>query len=337
MKRVNKRKLGKTGLMVGEIGLGGIPIQRTTQEETNKIIDECMERGINFIDTARAYTCSEAYFGHALQGKREAFILCTKSMARSYEAMKKDIELSLSALQTDYIDIYQLHNVKTEQEYAEVMSPNGAYKALLEAKASGKIGYIGITSHNVDFLESIIDVCPFHTIQVPYNVIETKAENLFKRAIRKDIGVIVMKPLAGGAIDNGEVALKFIIKNDFISVAIPGMASINEVKENSKVVKEELNEKDKEYIKKIRRILDNDFCRRCGYCLPCPQGIDIPSCFVYEGYFDRYGLASWAQDRYEKMNHFAGECINCRRCVAKCPYGLDIPTKLKRVKRIFGK
>jgi len=334
---VNKRKLGKTGLMVSEIGLGGIPIQRTTQEEAINIIDELINSGINFIDTARGYTCSEAYFGKALQGRREKFILCTKSMARSYEGMKKDIEISLEQLQTDYIDIYQLHNVKTEQEYTEVMGSNGAYKALVEAKAIGKIGYIGITSHSLDFLEKMIDTCPFYTIQFPYNMIETKAENLFKRAIRKNIGVIVMKPLAGGAIEQGKVALKFILNSDFISVVIPGMASVLEVKENASVVKDELNESEVEYIKHVRRTLDNDFCRRCGYCMPCPQGIDIPSCFVFEGYFDRYGLASWAQDRYEKMNHFASECINCRLCVVKCPYGLDIPTKLKRVKRIFGK
>ncbi len=332
-----KRKLGKTGLMVSEIGLGGIPIQRTTQEETNKIIDECLSNGINFIDTARGYTCSESYFGEALKGKREEFILCTKSMARSYETMKKDIETSLTALQTEYIDIYQLHNVKTEQEYMEVMSDQGAHKALLEAKATGKIGYIGITSHSLDFLEQIIDQCPFHTIQFPYNMLETKAENLFKRAMRKEIGVIVMKPLAGGAINKANIALKFILNNDFISVVIPGMASVNEVKENAAISKKELSEEEIEYVKNIRKTLDHDFCRRCGYCMPCPQGIDIPSCFVFEGYFDRYGLASWAQDRYEKMNHFAGECINCRRCVEKCPYGLDIPTKLKRVKRIFGK
>ncbi|MDD3348050.1 MAG: aldo/keto reductase [Bacilli bacterium] len=334
---MDKRKLGKTELMVSEIGLGGIPIQRTTQEEAIHIVDELINKGINFIDTARGYTCSEAYFGRALQGRRENFILCTKSMSRSYEDMKKDIETSLEQLQTDYIDIYQLHNVKTEQEYAEVMGNSGAYKALVEAKAMGKIGYIGITSHSLDFLEKIIDTCPFHTIQFPYNVIETKAENLFKRAIRKNIGVIVMKPLAGGAIEQGKTALKFILNTDFISVVIPGMASVSEVKENASVVKGELSENEIEYIKHVRRALDNDFCRRCGYCMPCPQGIDIPSCFVLEGYFDRYGLASWAQDRYEKMNHFASECINCRLCVDKCPYGLEIPTKLKRVKRIFGK
>lgn len=337
MKIVNKRKLGKTGLMVSEIGLGGIPIQRTTQEETNKIVDEMLQSGINFIDTARGYTCSEEYFGKALLGRRDKFIVCTKSMARSYEAMKKDIEISLCHLQTDYIDIYQLHNVKTEAEYMEVMSDKGAYKALVEAKAAGKIGYIGITSHSLDFLEKIIDTCPFHTIQFSYNIIETKAENLFKRASRKNIGVIVMKPLAGGAIENGKTALKFILNADFISVAIPGMASVLEVKENASASKGELTADEMEYIKDVRRTLDKDFCRRCGYCLPCPQGIDIPSCFVFEGYFDRYGLAVWAQDRYENMSRHASECIECRLCVTRCPYNLDIPLKLKRVERIFGK
>ncbi|MDD3170766.1 MAG: aldo/keto reductase [Bacilli bacterium] len=334
---MNKRKLGKTGLYVSEIGLGGIPIQRTTQEEVNKIIDELINQGINFIDTARGYTCSEAYLGEALVGKRDKFVLCTKSMARTYDMMKKDIDISLSNLKTDYIDIYQLHNVKTEEEYFQVMSLNGAYKALLEAKASGKIGYIGITSHSLDFLEKIIDNNPFATIQFPYNIIETKAESLFQKAIRKDVGVIVMKPLAGGAIENGKIALKYIINADFISVAIPGMASVLEVKQNATVISGDFTDDEKMYIKEIRETLDKDFCRRCGYCMPCPQGIDIPSCFVFEGYFDRYGLVDWAKERYGNMKHFASACVNCQACIKKCPYGLDIPRKLKRVVRIFGK
>lgn len=333
---MNKRKLGKTNLMVSEIGMGGIPIQRTTVEEVKKIIDELIACNINFIDTARGYTVSEEYLGEALKGKRDKFIIATKSMSRTYKDMKRDIEISLKNLQTDYIDLYQMHNLKSKEEYDLVMSKDGALRALLEAKACGKIGDIGVTSHSLDFLESIIDDMPFATIQFPYNFIETKAENLFKKAKRLEIGVICMKPLAGGAIENSKVALKYILNSDAISVAIPGMGSVLEVKQNASVKKEELSEADIEYITNIRETLDNDFCRRCGYCLPCTKGIDIPNCFVFEGYFERYGLAEWAKERYKGLAHKASECIECGVCKTRCPYTLDIPEKLKRVKRIFG-
>ena len=330
-------KLGKTNLLVKRVGFGGIPIQRVTQEDVNKIVDVLIENNINLIDTARGYTVSEEYLGNALVGKRDKFVLCTKSMARTYEGMKNDIEISLKNLRTDYIDIYQLHNVKTEEEYELVMGADGAYKALLEAKASGKIGYIGITSHSMDFLDSIIEKCPFATIQFPFNIIETKAEKLLKKAVRQNIGVIAMKPMAGGALDNKKLALKFLLNQDFISVMIPGMASVEEVLENTSVKKEELTNQEKKEIDNIRKELGNDFCRRCGYCLPCTKGIDIPSCFMFEGYYKRYGLEKWAKSRYEAMAHHASECIECGKCLEKCPYKLNIVNKLKEVAKTFGK
>lgn len=330
-------RLGKTNLLVKRVGFGGIPIQRVTQEDVNKIVDVLIENNVNLIDTARGYTVSEEYLGNALVGKRDKFVLCTKSMARTYEGMKNDIEISLKNLRTDYIDIYQLHNVKTEEEYELVMGADGAYKALLEAKASGKIGYIGITSHSMDFLDSIIEKCPFATIQFPFNIIETKAEKLLKKAVRQNIGVIAMKPMAGGALDNKKLAIKFLLNQDFISVMIPGMASVEEVLENTSVKKEELTNQEKKEIDNIRKELGNDFCRRCGYCLPCTKGIDIPSCFMFEGYYKRYGLEEWAKSRYEAMAHHANECIECGKCLEKCPYKLNIVNKLKEVAKTFGK
>lgn len=330
-------KLGKTNLLINRIGFGGIPIQRVTQEDVNNIIDVLIDKKINFIDTARGYTVSEEYLGNALFGKRDKFVLCTKSMARTYEGMKKDIEISLNNLKTDYIDIYQLHNVKTKEEYDLVMGPDGAYKALLEAKTSGRIGYIGITSHSADFLETIIDKCPFATIQFPFNIIETKAEKILKKATRQNIGVIAMKPMAGGALENKKLAIKFLLNQDFISVMIPGMASTEEVLENASVIKEELTSSEKREIENIRKELGNDFCRRCGYCLPCTKGIDIPSCFMFEGYYNRYGLKEWASSRYSAMKHHASECVECGNCLKKCPYKLDIINKLKKVADTFGK
>lgn len=336
---MNYRKLGSTQLMVSEIGFGGIPIQRTTQEDVNKIIEKLYENKINFIDTARGYTTSEEMLGVALKKKRNDFYLATKSMQRSYEGMKKDIEISLKNLQTEWIDLYQLHNLKTKEEYELVMSDQGAYKALLEAKQDGKIRHIGITSHSCDFLMSIIDTMVFETIQFPYNLVERQASELFEIAKKKDIGVIVMKPLAGGAIDNSTIALKFILQNSNISTAIPGMGSCKEVEENSQIseLSQNFTEEEQTLADAFYKELGNDFCRRCGYCLPCSVGIDIPSCFLMEGYYNRYHLEDWAKERYGTFKKTASDCIACGKCMSKCPYHLNIIEKLKKVSKIFGK
>ena len=184
------RLLGKTNMKVNRVGFGGIPIQRITQEETNKVINELIDKNVNFIDTARAYTISEEYIGNAIEGKREKFFIATKSMARDYESMKQDIEISLKNLKTDYIDLYQIHNLKPE-EYKTIFDENKAYKALLEAKEEGKIKYIGITSHSLETIEKSIEDEKFSTIQFPYNIIEDQADEVFKKANKKDIGIII--------------------------------------------------------------------------------------------------------------------------------------------------
>ena len=325
------RVLGKTNLKVNEIGFGGIPIQRINSADVVNIIDEMEKAGINYIDTARGYTVSEEYLGNALQGRRDKFILATKSMSRDYEGMKKDIDISLKNLQTDYIDLYQCHNVNEKDNIT------GALKALQEAKALGKIGHIGVTSHSLKFLTSIIDTTKFETIMFPYNIIETEAEDLFKKAKKRNIGVIVMKPLAGGAIDNGAIALKFIINNSDVSVIIPGMGTVEEVKANAMVKAGDYTQEEMQYIEKIRVELNGDFCRRCQYCLPCTVGIDIPGSFLIEGYYTRYNLKEWAMQRYNNLIVKASECIECGECESRCPYHLHIIDKLKKVNDIFGK
>ena len=239
------RLLGKTNMKVNRVGFGGIPIQRITQEETNKVINELIDKNVNFIDTARGYTISEEYIGNAIEGKREKFFIATKSMARDYESMKKDIEISLKNLKTDYIDLYQIHNLKPE-EYKTIFDENKAYKALLEAKEEGKIKYIGITSHSLETIEKSIEDEKFPTIQFPYNIIEDQADEVFKKANKKGIGIIVMKPLAGGVIDDAKLAIKYILSKDYIDVVIPGMESIEQVRENVSVLQDTNITKDDE-------------------------------------------------------------------------------------------
>ncbi len=332
-----KVELGKTRLFINRVGLGGIPIQRVNLNDVVRLLDYLQDNGVNFIDTARGYTCSEEYLGLALKGRRNEFIIATKSMSRTYEKMKEDIEISLHNLQTSYIDLYQVHNLKSEEEFNLLMSENGAYKALLEAKNEGKVKHIGITSHSYEFLDKIIEMDLFETIQFPYNIVEDKNKEIFKKAHQKGLGTICMKPLAGGAIENGKLAIKYLLNDKNVDVVIPGMKNILEAKENVNVDSLEYTKDDFLEINKIKKELDGDFCRRCGYCAPCTKGIDIANCFMFYGYYSRYGLKDWAVSRYNSLNAFASDCIKCGVCLKRCPYGLDIPEKLKAVSEAFGK
>ena len=332
------RVLGKTGLRVSVIGFGGIPVQRINKEETIEVINRAQELGINFIDTARGYGNSEILIGEALKGKREKWIIASKTMARDKETMKTDIDKSLTNLNTNYIDLYQLHNVKTMEDYEKVLSENGAYAALEEAKITGKVRHIGITAHSLDMLKIAVESGKFETIMYPYNIVETQASELFQRANELNIGVIAMKPMAGGALTDGTIAMKFILENKSITTAIPGMASTKEVEENAKVGNSfvPLTFEEKEKALKDASKLGNEFCRRCGYCAPCHKGIDIPSVFLFSGYKERYNLATWAEERYHTMKSSAKDCTECGACEAKCPYDLPIRKMLKNARKTFN-
>jgi predicted aldo/keto reductase-like oxidoreductase len=334
---MRKRILGRTGLEVTEVGFGGIPIQRVDAEKTKALLDACLENGMNFLDTARGYTISESLIGQALEGKRDKWIIATKSTARDYESMKADVEISLNNLRTDYIDLYQFHFVKDEGQLNMILSENGAYKALKEAKEAGKIGHIGITSHSVDLLEIALEKDCFDTIQFPYNPVESQGEGIFERAKAQNVGVILMKPIAGGAIKRGEVSIKYVLNNPNVTVAIPGMDSMEQVEKNTRVAMTSLalTKEDLDEIQAIKDELDGGFCRRCNYCAPCSQGIDIPTQFVLEGYLMRYNLEEWANTRYQGMAITAHDCIECGVCESRCPYDLPIGQMMKRVAKNF--
>lgn len=332
------RILGKTGLKVSRMGFGGIPIQRIDADGTKELMNSLRDAGVNYIDTARGYTVSEEYLGYALDGIRQDFVLATKSMARTKDAMAKDIDISLKNLRTDYIDLYQVHN-PTPEDLAQVMAPGGALEALYEARAAGKIGHIGITLHPVSMFESALELPWVETIMFPYNIVETQAEELIKKCAEKNIGFICMKPLAGGAIDDAKLALRYITTNDNVTVVIPGMAAESEIAENMDAVSDTtpLTETEQESIKKIREELGTNFCRRCNYCAPCSAGISIYGVLLMEGYYNRYNLKEWATQRYNAMAKTASDCIDCGICETRCPYNLPIRQMLKRVEHLFGK
>ena len=332
------RILGKTGLEISRLGLGGIPIQKIDAEGTRALIGELVKAGVNFIDTARGYTVSEEYLGYALEGVRDRFVLATKSMARTKEAMEKDIDTSLGNLRTDYIDLYQIHNPGAK-DLEQVMAPGGALEALREARAAGKIGHIGITLHSVELFQQAVDLPWVETIMFPYNIVETQGEELIARCAEKNIGFICMKPLAGGAIEDATTAMRFVASNPNVTVVIPGMADAEEITQNvsATVDTAPLSAEEQGKIQKIRESLGTNFCRRCNYCAPCTAGINISAVFLFEGYYSRYDLKDWASDRYSQMKKTASDCIGCGVCEDRCPYRLPIRQMLKTAAEVMGK
>ena len=332
------RILGKTGLKISRLGFGGIPIQRIDAEGTKVLMHKLLESGINYIDTARGYTVSEEYLGYGLEGIREHFVLATKSMSRTKEAMAKDIDISLKNLRTDYIDLYQIHN-PTAKDLETVMAPGGALEALREAKAAGKIGHIGVTLHSVDLFKEAVNYDWAETIMFPYSIVETQGEDLIRICGQRNIGFIDMKPLAGGAIDDATLALRYIASNPDVSVIIPGMAEVKELEQNLAAVNDTsaLSAEENGKVLKIRHELGTQFCRRCNYCAPCSAGISIYSMFLMEGYYKRYNLKEWATARYMAMEKTASDCIGCGACEDRCPYNLPIRQMLKNVENLFGK
>ena len=331
------RILGKTGLKISRLGFGGIPIQRIDAEGTRKLMLQMKEAGINYIDTARGYTVSEEYLGEALEGIRDDFIIATKSMARTKETMAADIEISLKNLRTNYIDLYQVHNPNMAQ-LEQVMAPGGALDALMEAKAAGKIGHIGLTAHAIEVFEKALELPWVETIMFPYNIVESQGEELIKACLEKNIGIIVMKPLAGGAIEDATLAIRYCLNNPAVTVVIPGMAEEKELQQNLSAANDAspLREEELAKIESIRKQLGTQFCRRCNYCQPCVKGINISGCFLFHGYLDRYGLADWARGRYATLPVKASACIECGACENRCPYNLPIRMMLKKVAKDFG-
>lgn len=329
--------LGKTGLRISRMGFGGIPIQKVDAKATRALMERLAQRGVNYIDTARGYTVSEAYLGEALEGMRDQFVVATKSMSRTREAMAEDIETSLRNLRTDYIDLYQVHNPSLA-ELEKVVAPGGALEALLEAKAAGKIRHIGVTAHMAGVFERALEMDWVETVMFPYNIVETQGEALMRRCRQRNVGFICMKPMAGGALEDARLALRFIARNEDVSVVIPGMYDVREIEENIAAIEDmsPLDQSEKEKIETIRKELGTQFCRRCNYCQPCTAGIPISGIFVLEGYLNRYGLGEWAKQRYASMGKKAGDCVGCGVCETRCPYQLPIRDMLARCKAEFG-
>jgi predicted aldo/keto reductase-like oxidoreductase len=334
-----KRPLGRTGLEVSCIGLGGIPLARVRKEEAVRLIHLALDLGINFIDTARNYEDSEEKIGQAIFDRREKVFLATKSLERSFSGAMEQIETSLRTLRTDRIDLFQLHQVFTVEDLQKVMAPDGALAAARRAKEQGKIVHIGISSHSPETALAALRTGEFSTVQVPLNPIENKAaEAVIPYARSHDIGTIAMKPLAGGNLRPASLTLRWVLQQG-VTTAIPGMASEEEVRENCLVGTDPrpLSELEEKEIEQEAEKIGTRFCRRCAYCMPCPQGINIPlTLSVNFGYAWHGGDLEKARFAYSRfiskgMTASALLCAQCRQCEEKCPYQLPIAQMMQEI------
>jgi predicted aldo/keto reductase-like oxidoreductase len=325
---LQKRVLGKTGLNVTRIGFGGIPIQRLSEEEAVEVVKKSHELGINFFDTARAYTTSEERIGKALKDVRDEVFIATKSVHRDKEGLLRDLETSLGKLQTEWIDLYQLHMVSKDNEWETITSPEGALEGLLAAKDAGKINHLGVTSHNPELMMDVLRLGVFETVMIPYNYLTHRpADGLIPLCRELNVGTIVMKPFGGGAITNVGAALKYVLSNENVDIVIPGMMSLEEIEENLAVGSGDhaLSEEELGLMEKDRYELGSQFCRACDYCQPCPQG--IPISFVLRAEDQFLKLTGWTPRLMKQIPEAkakVGSCVKCGQCEERCPYELPI-------------
>ena len=324
-----KVRLGRTQIVVDKNGFGALPIQRVDDETAVKILRSAFEGGIRFFDTARAYSDSEHKLGLAFEKIRDRLFISTKTAATRGEELFKDLEQSLKNLKTDYIDIYQFHNPAFCPKPGD---GSGLYEAALEAKKQGKIRHIGITNHRLHVAEEAIESGLYETLQFPFCYLATEKEEALVKACEKaDMGFIALKALSGGLITNSAAAYAHAAGFENV-LPIWGIQRQSELDEflsyikNPPVMTKELAA----VIEKDRRELAGEFCRGCGYCMPCPAGIEINNCARMSLLLRRSPTAGHlTKETQEKMEKIKN-CLHCNRCKAKCPYGLDTPALLAR-------
>ena len=320
--------LGKSGLVATKPSLGCLPLQRCDKDYAVRLIRAAYDGGIRFFDTANAYTDSEEKLGLALHDVRGDIVIATKSQARDRDGVLKHIENSLRMLQTDHIDLFQFHQVP---EMPDPNDPEGAYAGALEAKKRGWIGHIGVTSHRVGVIEQCIDSGYFETVQFPFSYISAERDlALAEKAKAANVGYIAMKGLAGGLLTNTRVCHAFMKKYDNV-VPIWGVQTLEELQQWLQAAEEDpdLDEEMEAFISKEREELSGSFCRSCGYCMPCPMGIEIRNCARMNMLLRRSPWQQYMTDEWYAKMHQIENCIGCRSCASKCPYQLDTPNLLK--------
>ncbi len=321
--------LGSTGITVPQNGFGALPVQRDDMDTAIRILRRAYEGGITFFDTARSYTDSEEKIGNALSDVRKKIYIATKTQAKTPDEIKRHIETSLSMLKTDYIDIYQFHCA------GQVYAPEdgtGMYECMESLKQQGIIHHIGITAHKLGIAIDAANSGLYETIQFPFSYLSSDKEmELVTLCAQKNIGFIAMKALAGGLINNSRAAFAFISQFDNV-VPIWGIQRESELDEWLALMHTpaELDEATKALIAADKKELDGDFCRGCGYCMPCPQGIRINQCARISLLLRRAPSEKWLTKQWQDAVKDIEKCTHCGSCMSKCPYELNTPELLRK-------
>lgn len=320
--------LGKTGIIVNKNGFGALPIQRISDEAAGKLLRKAYDAGVRFFDTARFYTDSEAKIGHALKDVRKNLYIATKTGAVTADGFWKDLETSLGLLQTDYVDLYQFHNLSVCPKPGD---GSGLYEAMLEAKRQGKIRFIGITNHRLAVAEEAIESGLYDTLQFPFNYLATEKEHALVEACKEhNMGFIAMKGLSGGLLNNSAAAYAYMAEFENV-LPIWGVQKESELDEFLSYIENPpaMTDEIKAVIERDKKELAGNFCRGCGYCMPCPVGIEINNCARMSLLLRRSPAElQLTEDVQAKMKKIE-DCLHCGQCMKKCPYGLNTPKLLE--------
>lgn len=326
---MNTVRLGKTEIISVQNAFGALPIQRDDFETAAGILQRAYEGGMTFFDTARAYSDSEEKMGLALSNVRNKINIATKTTAKTPDEMKQQLETSLKNLKTDFVDIYQFHCA------SQCFRPDdgtGMYETMLDFKRQGMIRHIGITAHKIGIAEEAVKSGLYETLQFPFSYLSGEREIALVNLCREyDVGFIAMKGLAGGLITNSLAAYTFMTQYDNV-LPIWGIQHMNELEEWLSFMKDStvLTDEIRAFIEKDKKSFGTDFCRGCGYCMPCPQEITINQCARMSQMIRRSPSKNWLSDFWQKEFQKINNCTGCGSCIKKCPYGLQIPVLLKK-------
>jgi len=329
---IEKVVFGSTGLKVTRVAFGGIPIMRLSMDEGVKVVRDVIEMGVNFIDTAYVYGDSEEKIGRAIREyPREKLVIASKSMARDKETFLQHLETGLKRLGTDYLDIYHMHALNSDEDLDKVLGPGGAMEGLDRAIRDGKVRFKAFSSHNLTVAKKVARSGEFQVIQYPLNFIDNDAQDeLVPLAEKLKMGFIAMKPLGGGLLDDAGLCFRYLVQFDSI-VPDPGIQKTGEMKQIVGIINDPrpLSEDEEARIEETRKDMGKSWCHRCDYCRPCPQGIPISAVLIVKSIVRRMPYDS-ACDFLGKAMEKARECTECRSCVEKCPYDLDIPELIQK-------
>ena len=325
---MNTVTLGSTGITTVQNAFGALPIQRVSRKEAEYLLHKAYDGGMRYFDTARAYSDSEEKLGAAFSGMRDKVFIATKTMATTPAEFWDQLETSLRMLRCDYIDVYQLHNI---QRCYRPGDGTGLYECMLEAKEQGKILHIGATAHKIREAEEAVESGLYETMQFPFSYLSTPREfALVESCARHKVGFVVMKGLAGGLLSDSRVCMAFMNEHPSV-LPIWGVQRERELDEwlaymdDTPVLDDEMHA----FIEQERAELLGEFCRSCGYCMPCPVGISIKDCARMSLMLRRAPSASWLTERWQAEMSKIDDCINCRQCASRCPYELPTPELLK--------